>query len=507
MRARSISIVIVLLFVPLLGVHSARAQSPPPQSDALSDTLRELQDQIRELQQAVKDLREESARFRAETIELRSERARSTAAAQASHTGESVAAATAEENEGQRIAKIEEDVQLLNGKVDEQYQTKVESASKYRVRLSGIALFNLFSNRGVVENIDNPAIARSPSGFESGSSFGGSLRQSLIGLEAFGPNIAGARTSGDVQFDFAGGFPESSNAVTFGLVRLRTARLRLQWKNTSVIGGQDGLFFAPLAPTSFASLSTPALSYAGNLWAWIPQLRVEHTIPLSDTSSVSFAVGILDGVTGEPPASDYLRTAQAGEQSGQPAYATRAAWSHTIWGSPLTLGAGAYYNRQNWGFNRSVDGWAAVSDIKIPLGRWFTLSGEFYRGRAIGGLAAATGRSVVFNGELTDPATQVLGLNSVGAWTQLKFSPTAKLEFNGAFGQDNPFASDLRRFTITESHVNSLVARNREAFANVIVRPRSDLVLSLEYRHLRTFELPRSSESADHINLSAGVLF
>jgi len=33
-------------------------------------------------------------------------------------------------------------------KVDEQYQTKVESASKYRMRLSGIVLLNLFSNWG-----------------------------------------------------------------------------------------------------------------------------------------------------------------------------------------------------------------------------------------------------------------------------------------------------------------------------------------------------------------------
>jgi len=39
---------------------------------------------------------------------------------------------------------------LLAAKVEDQYQSKVESASKYRVRLSGIALMNLFSNQGAV---------------------------------------------------------------------------------------------------------------------------------------------------------------------------------------------------------------------------------------------------------------------------------------------------------------------------------------------------------------------
>jgi hypothetical protein len=38
---------------------------------------------------------------------------------------------------------------LVQAKVDEQYQTKVESASKYRVRLSGIVLMNLLSTEAL----------------------------------------------------------------------------------------------------------------------------------------------------------------------------------------------------------------------------------------------------------------------------------------------------------------------------------------------------------------------
>src|SRR5205807_8699875 len=57
-------------------------------------------------------------------------------------------------NQGdQRLTKLEEDEQLLNERVEEQYQTKVESTSKYRLRLSGIVLTNAFSNHGYVDHL------------------------------------------------------------------------------------------------------------------------------------------------------------------------------------------------------------------------------------------------------------------------------------------------------------------------------------------------------------------
>ena len=503
MRSRGIFIFVVLL----LGPSSAWPQESPPPGDSLVEVLLQMQAQMRDLQEAVRELREETARYRAEAIQLRSELARDSGLPSKPPLNSTSNAMPEQPGSEKRLAALEEDIQLLNDRVDEQYQTKVESASKYRIKLSGIALFNLFSNRGAVDSIDNPTLAQSATSVLSRQSFASSLRQSIVGLQVFGPQIAGARTSADVQFDFAGGFSSVENGVTFGLVRLRTARLRLQWQNTAIVGGQDSLFFAPLAPSSFASLSSPSLAYAGTLWAWLPQLRFEHQTPLSENSSINFAAGILDGVTGEPPVSEYFRPVQAGESAGQPAYAARIAWSHVLFGRSLTVGGGAFYNRQNWGFHRDVEGWAATSDVTVPIGRWFSISGEFYRGRAIGGLAGATGRSVVFSGDLADPATQVHGLNTLGGWAQLKFAPTAKLEFNGAFGQDNPFAADLREFPSTESYVNSSVARNRGAMVNVIARPRSDLVFSLEYRRLRTFEVQGTSETADHINLSAGVLF
>ncbi|HEY0703977.1 MAG TPA: hypothetical protein VGD60_14510 [Candidatus Acidoferrales bacterium] len=406
----------------------------------------------------------------------------------------------------QQISDLRDDEHLLNDKVVEQSQTKVESGSKYRVRLSGIVLLNTAVTRGALDNLDFPETATAAATPGTSGAFSGSLRQSQIGIEAFGPDIAGARTSANLRFDFAGGFPDTSNGSTLGIVRLRTGTIRLDWENTALVAGQDNLFISPLTPTSLASLATPALSYSGNLWTWTPQIRIEHRVHLSSNSSLLLEAGILDSLTGDYPAQqDRLPT--VGEQSGQPAYASRIAWTGKVFGKDLTLGSGGYYGRQNWGFGRNVDGWAATFDATVPLGSFFDLSAEAYRGRAVAGLNGGIGQSIVLSGPIANPNTLIRGLDSVGGWVQLKIKPKTNFEMNLAYGQDNPFASELRAFPASGTFYGGSLARNLSPFANFIYRVRSDVLVSVEYRRLQTYTLDSNANSANQITLSVGYLF
>src|SRR5271157_1787889 len=334
----------------LLLMTGAAAQAPKPANDdpSVAASLNQLQSEVRELKDLVQQLKLETTASRAEITLLRQQlEAQGTAiSANQAAPHETYSPAGEPSSVDLRIGQLEEQQQLLNGKVDEQYQTKVESASKYRIRLTGIALFNLFSNQGTVDNMDVPGLAYKQSGLSSSGSFGGTLRQSIFGFEIFGPQLMGAKTSGTVNFDVGGGFPYVSNGVNSSLVRLRTATMRLDWKNTDVVAGQEQLFFQPNAPTSFASLIVPALSYAGNLWAWTPQIHVEHRFALNEKSTVGVQAGILDSLTGEPPYYQYTwyRAPQAGERSRQPAYAARVAYSHPAFGRTFTMGAAGYYS-------------------------------------------------------------------------------------------------------------------------------------------------------------------
>jgi hypothetical protein len=525
------------------GVAQEAANRAEPSSPGLrsDNSVSELRDQVRELQAAVAGMRSDWLRARAETAELRRELDEVRAAAGPRNTvlrdavvkseiTNSEAAAgnfqdssqsvlqngapqdqREDQKKGGHAASLEEEYQLLSGKVDDQYQTKVESASKYRLRLSGIVLMNLTSNQGTVDSIDLPMLAYARPAGGSGGSFGATLRQSEIGFEAFGPTIAGAKTRADLQLDLAGGFPPVPNGINSGLLRLRTGTMRMDWTNTSVVVGQDGIFFSPNSPTSFASLAIPALSYAGNLWSWVPQIRVEHRVVLGDDSSLMFQGGILDPVSGEVPGTGpgagYYPQAGPGESSRQPAYGTRIAWTRNVFGQPLRVGVGGFYSRQDYGFSRTVDGWAGMTDIELPFSHQFSLSAKLYRGRALGGLYGGIGRSVLFSGDPTLASTEIQALNSVGGWAQLKYRPANKLEFYAAFGMDNPYASDLKYYPYAQAYGDPTLARNQGSFVNMIYRPRSDLLFSAEYRHLTTYTITNGGNSAGHLNLMMGVLF
>ncbi len=253
-----------LLAGSILGWAQA-ANTPAAQpTDAMTAAVRELQEEVRELRTAVVELRSEAGEYRAETEQLRKQLQATQSSATPPEGTAAGAAATSGVSSSQtppledRVASLEESSQLLNSKINDQNQTKIEAASKYRVRLSGIVLFNIFSNHGNVDNQDFPTWAIPPNASASGQTLGASLRQSEIGLEVFGPQLAGAKTTGNVQVDFSGGFANIPDGVNFGLVRLRTATMRMDWTNTSIIAGQDNAFVSPLSPTSFASLAVPA---------------------------------------------------------------------------------------------------------------------------------------------------------------------------------------------------------------------------------------------------------
>lgn len=526
-RSVGLFVLIGILLSPvfLAGLSKAQ-QTSTAQPLAAQTDIHDLQEEVRQLRAMIDEMRAENAESRAAMQQLRqdlqttrallehnaisSEDAGSSIVTSSPQNGSNVASPTAQTpnaNLEDRVEKLEETTSLIGGKIDEQYQTKVETASKYRARLHGIVLMNAFRNVGASDNLDFPDYAQPLSAGTPVASLGATLRQSEIGLEVFGPNLLSAKTSADVQLDFGGGFPATGNGVDFGLVRLQTASVRFDWQQTSVIAGQDSLFISPLSPTSFASLATPAFAYAGNLWGWTPQLRIEHHFALSDDQSVTLQAGVLDNLDWEYPSDPFYRYAQAGEQSGQPAYALRTSWSRPVHDHPLSFGVSGYYGRQNWNWDRIVDAWAGMADWQVPIAPHLSLSGEFYRGHGIGGLGAGVGRSVVYGENTSYGYAPIRGVDDEGGWSQLKFQLTRKLELNAVVSEDDALTGNIRGFALNVNNYAPILGRNRGAMANVVFRPRSDLILSAELRRLQTFPVYSSESTTNQFNLAVGILF
>src|SRR5216683_6156178 len=197
-----------LLLVSLLLGAGTFAQNAPP---AAVENPQELNGKIELLTRSLQQTQTELARSRTEIEQLRAtleqllKRMDSFGAAipGAGGAAASANAAPARPEEAPRAAQIsQDDWDLLNARVEEQRQTKVESGSKFRLKLSGLALFNAFDTSGRVDNLDVPDIAvPRVTGYSEGGG-GASVRQSIIGLTGFGPAIFGARTSADLQMGF-----------------------------------------------------------------------------------------------------------------------------------------------------------------------------------------------------------------------------------------------------------------------------------------------------------------
>lgn len=401
-----------------------------------------------------------------------------------------------------QISAASDQQAVVAGQVATQEQTKVSSGSRFDLSLSGLLLMNAYSDQGGVENADVPNLALSA----GGGAIGGSVRQSEISLHVRGPELWGAQASGELIADFFGGLPAYLDADAGGLMRLKIARGRLDWARTSLLFGEDAPLISPLSPTSYASVAVPALGYSGNLWTWAPQVALEQRWGTAAGWQATLQAGVLDPFDGEFPASTRSRQPEAGERARQPALEFHAALNHPRLNRDFNVGLGAYTSRQDYGFGRGVRAWALTADARLPLAPRFDLEGEAFRGRALGGLWGAVGASIVSSAaDLTAPATQIAGLNAAGGWGQLTVHLTSMLDANAAYGLDHPFRGDLER--LAGLNPSLPFAGNRTALVNLVDRPRSDLILALEYRRIATSRLLAPTVTAAQTNASIGIIF
>lgn len=474
----------MLLTVALSAFAPAVVSAQPPASadSPAQPSLEALVAEIRRLQQALDSLQTQLSESRRETAEV-------------------------QQALQDLRDQLEEERDLLAGQVASLEQAKVESGSKYRARLFGMALMQLISTRGGVDNIDLPLLAIETAPGDSGGSISAAVRQSYIGLAVFGPKVNGFETSGDLRLDFFGGFPSVNDGLSAPGVRLRTMQIALEGERTALRIGQEAPFFSPLSPTSLASTAYPGLSSSGNIWAWTPQVYVEHRYARQADTTLSVRAGVLDALTGELPAGEYARLSTAGERSRMPALAARAAWRRGKDDHVSSIGAAGYYSRHNWAFDRNVNAWAAAADVELPLSRRLRLSGEAYTGLAIGGLGGGAHSSVLFDGSPEDPASTVFPLRSNGGWAQLKLKSTPRLEFNLAAGGDRSLPRHVDVLLQPPSDEAPSASRNASGFVNAIYQMRSNLFFTVEYRRLWTTRLDGRAWIADHVNIGGGIAF
>lgn len=403
-----------------------------------------------------------------------------------------------------RLERAEEQIALLRQQLATQAQTQVQSKSRVQLEFWGRILANAWRNSDGANNLDVPTFAAStplfvcPGGVlpppppcstrpAPHATAGASLRQTTLGIDAVGMRALGAELSAGISADFFGGVQGGSgNRRLFPEPRLRIARLAMKWNAAEIMIGQDVPLLTPEEPVSLSSLGIPTFTNAGNLWFWLPQLRVSFDTPTR--LSVGVQAAVVAPWSGDDPAP--TGNIDLAEASGRPFYQSRVRvrWSNA------EVGAGAHIG---WFLGREASdlaqfikvrshGFAATA--RVPVG-WFELRGEAYTGRLLRGLGGAgIGQNFAPSGQTLDQR---------GGWGQINLQPRPEFLIGGGCGVDHP----KRRGS------TPVRTRNQACEGHLQLRPAGPVVLGLEVRMLETEYTATRTVKNTHLNLAFGVEF
>jgi uncharacterized coiled-coil protein SlyX len=396
-------------------------------------------------------------------------------------------------------------------------QTKVESGSKYPVKITGLLLLNGFVNTRQVDMPATPTSAVPGSG-----STGASVRQTMLGFEARGPHLLGAHSYADLSVDFDGSSQSSTSSANYTgyyntnatLLRLRTAHAGLQWQHTGAYFSLDRPIFSPDAPTSLTAVAEPALAWSGNLWTWNPQVGVTRDLEVSGSRNVRLQAALID--VSDAPLSPSITSAVTNGTQTQATTAEQSRWPGAearvaLLGSKLDqgshLGFGGYFAPHLSPMGRRFDSWSGTLDARLLLPARLELTGSFYRGQALGGLGGGAYKDFAYRIDTNSGEYYFRPLDDLGGWAQLKEKVSERVELNAAFGLDNVFARELRGYAVPTGTMYQNLARNRTYTGNVIYSPSAYLLFSLEYRHLESSPITGAPLGSNVIGIAAGYRF
>jgi len=355
----------------------------------------------------------------------------------------------------------------------------------------GLILMNAFHTSAKVNNSDVPqfVLPPDPADNPATSASSATVRQSRVTATALVPSFAGGALSGELDVDFFGGQQPSSGGRTFPLLRIRRAFAELTWIRTALLVGQESPPIAAVSPSSLASIGFPDFAASGNLWLWIPQIRLGGDLAPAGGVRVGAEAAALAPTSGDPQGA-FLTQPDIAERSDRPFLQGRV---RARWGAGEELGEVSFGGHYGWIVDASGDrvpSKALAFSVWTPVTRWLELRAEAFTGQALAGLGGGgIGQNMVIDG---------VPVRTKGGWAQLNVKPSPRWEIGGGGGIDDPDDEDL----LPTSRLRN------SAFEGHVLWRYPPLVAGVEVREIRTlYAEPVGTRSATHANLGVGFEF
>ena len=374
---------------------------------------------------------------------------------------------------------LDQRVEIQERRVEELAQAKVESGQKFPIRLTGMALFNAFINSRQSGGIDYPVTA----GQTGANHAGATLRQTIIGLDFRGPTaVAGGAVHGSVFMDF---FAGANNQA----MRIRTGSIEIDWKTRSIMAGIEKPIFNPREPSSLAQVGISPLTGAGNLWLWLPQIRVGQDFAFGRSSGLRAQVGVLQTREILP----YPGASVPGVlEPARPAVEGRFEVFHRLDDERRIEFAPGFHASTTHVGGISLPSRLFSMDWFVNPWRRVEFTGAFYSGRNVAPLGNGYGQGFYGYGRYQEP------VHSIGGWGQVTVHALPRVDLHLFTGQQ-----DDANHALTIGRIGKNLAYG----ANIYYRFAPNVLLGFEAAQVRTLYIGQGIRINNHYDLALGYSF
>jgi len=441
----------------------------PAEMAAILARLDKLERENHELSAEVKALR---ARLDGEPVETAADGSNGGSAA-----ADSAEAAPAHDAPAAAPQPLEDKMAIAQQRIEELNQTKVEASEHFPIRLTGMALFNAYSNSKQGGGLEYPVTAANTAAASAGATF----RQTIIGLDFRGPGtFLGGTVHGNVYMDLFG--------TGIGL-RMRTGEIEVQWQSRSIMFGVEKPIFNPREPSSLAQMGVSPLTGTGNLWLWLPQARVEQDFRFGQSSGLRAQMGVIaTREVGPYAGTNFTGTVEA----VRPGLEGRYELFHNLDDSRHLEFAAGFHTSVTHAGGQSIDSNLVSLDWGFNPLRRVEFTGAFYSGQNVAPLGEGYQQGFGFR------YREAYAVHSRGGWGQLTFHLLPRLDLHVFSGQQNDDADDL---------TSGRIARNLLYGGNLYFRLAPNVLLGWEATQLRTVYLGQGVRINNHYDLALAYLF
>jgi hypothetical protein len=433
--------------------------------------------EIRQILERLDRLERQNAELRSEVLDLHKQL---------------TVAGSPEAPSSETVEKLADTVAVQGARIEEQAQSKVESLQRFPIRITGMALFNAYANSSSDGSYSSP-VATSAA---SARSAGGTLSQSILGLEFFGPGtFLGGKIRGNLRMDFypyTGAYEADTSvgAPGGGLpLHLRTGALTIDWGSRSLTVGVEKPLISMRDPDSLAQVGLPPLSGSGNLWEWQPQVRVEQDFRISPGNEVT-AQGALYAtretntqLPGHPAATI---------EPARPGWEGRVQFAHKQGDEPFVeLAPGFHYSVSHVADYSIASQIVSLDGLFRPV-HFLELTGTLFYGQNVAGVGGlGPGFRVTSDGD-------AYAVHSRGGWLQLALFTTQRLSFHFFGGTQINRPSDLAGY---------YPQSNLSYAGNVYYQLAPNVVLAFEAAQTRTTWTNGTTHLRNHYDLALAYKF